>query len=83
MVFTFAREPHSPPHARISAFMAQHSKWISTDVGFPNFSTTTIQFSSDYRIDGQFWSDETKCAWSGVIVNECPASEGELISRKY
>ncbi|GBN04067.1 hypothetical protein AVEN_192735-1 [Araneus ventricosus] len=34
-----------------------------------NVSTTPIQFSSEFRIDGRFWSDVTEFVRCGVIVN--------------
>ncbi|GBN62212.1 hypothetical protein AVEN_65910-1 [Araneus ventricosus] len=49
--FCFCDSSLSFPHSRLSASMAQHSKWISNEIENQNFSTTTLHFSSDTCID--------------------------------
>ncbi|GBM70279.1 hypothetical protein AVEN_63924-1 [Araneus ventricosus] len=49
--------------------MTRRSKLITNEVGFSNFSTTTVQFSSDNRIDDGVRSDSLQMALNGVAVN--------------
>ncbi|GBN37117.1 hypothetical protein AVEN_20490-1 [Araneus ventricosus] len=67
--FAFVREPRSLSPRSHFSFTTQHSKWLTNENENPNFSTAPRQFSSDFRIDGGFWSGATETEWSGLTVN--------------
>ncbi|GBM33458.1 hypothetical protein AVEN_55783-1 [Araneus ventricosus] len=69
MLFAFVREARSPFHGSYFSFMTECAKWKTNDVGYPNFSAATIQFSSDIRTDDGFWSEVLQMVWSGSLVN--------------
>ncbi|GBN23347.1 hypothetical protein AVEN_168349-1 [Araneus ventricosus] len=54
----------------ISSILARFSKWISSEVGFSKVSTTSLQFSSDSRIDERLRSTTTEFRPCGLTVEE-------------
>ncbi|GBL76701.1 hypothetical protein AVEN_53392-1 [Araneus ventricosus] len=58
VVFAFVREARCPSRGSYFSFMNECAKWKTNNVGFPHFSTTTVELSSDIRIDNGF-GDET------------------------
>ncbi|GBN49810.1 hypothetical protein AVEN_272290-1 [Araneus ventricosus] len=69
VVFAFVRAACSPSRGSYFSFITECAKWKTNDVGFPNFSTTTVQLSSDIRIDGRFWCEVLQMEWNCVLVN--------------
>ncbi|GBM40875.1 hypothetical protein AVEN_14798-1 [Araneus ventricosus] len=64
VVFAFLREYRSPSPISYSNFMTECVKWKTNDFGYPNFSTSTVQFSSDIRFDAGFGERCSK--WCGA-----------------
>ncbi|GBM16509.1 hypothetical protein AVEN_148895-1 [Araneus ventricosus] len=54
VVFVLVREHRSPSSGPYFSFMTECAKWIKNNIGFPNFSTSTVRFSSNIRIDDGF-----------------------------
>ncbi|GBO43701.1 hypothetical protein AVEN_203415-1 [Araneus ventricosus] len=62
--FCFCESLEHPHHqGRISALMAQHSKWISNEFENPNF-----RLHHSNCIDDRFWSNGTEFAWCGLTI---------------
>ncbi|GBN27468.1 hypothetical protein AVEN_226449-1 [Araneus ventricosus] len=64
-----SRDPRFPSPLSHFTFMTQRSKWITNKDENPNFSTAPIQSSSEFRIDGGFWSGALQIQWNGFSVN--------------
>ncbi|GBM55317.1 hypothetical protein AVEN_253985-1 [Araneus ventricosus] len=69
LAFTFVREARSPSRGSYFSFMTEWARCKMNDVGFPNFSITTGQFSSDICIDDGFRHEALQMEWNGVLVN--------------
>ncbi|GBN61001.1 hypothetical protein AVEN_141274-1 [Araneus ventricosus] len=66
--FSFLLESLAPPWSYFS-FMIHSAEWKTGPDENPNFSTTPLQFSSNFRIDDEFWSDAFQMAWNRLFVN--------------
>ncbi|GBN82489.1 hypothetical protein AVEN_217361-1 [Araneus ventricosus] len=69
MAFVSVREARSPSSGSYFIFMTECAKWKASDFGFPNFSTPTVQFSSDISIDEEFWFEVLQMVWNGHTMN--------------